>query len=121
MECWKIARKEEIQALEKNDTWTMTTLPPQHKSIGVKWVYKIKRTVDDNVDHYKATLVENGYRQKYRIYYDKVFAPVVRFGTVRLIILMISCCAKTLLCTNNLNDLSLFWCALTCIVPFVGR
>lgn len=88
----------------------MTTLPPQHKSIGVKWVYKIKRTADDNVDHYKATLVENGYRQKYRIYYDEVFAPVVRFGTVRLIILMISCCAKTLLCTNNLNDLSLLVC-----------
>lgn len=38
----------------------MTTLPPQHKSIGVKWVYKIKRTAGDNVDHYKATLVENG-------------------------------------------------------------
>ena len=28
-ESWKIAIKEEIRALEKNDTWVLTSLPPQ--------------------------------------------------------------------------------------------
>jgi hypothetical protein len=34
---------EEIEAIKKNNTWELTTLPPRHKSIGVKWVYKIKK------------------------------------------------------------------------------
>jgi hypothetical protein len=40
---WRKAMDEEIEAIKKNDTWELTTLPPGHKSIGVKWVYKIKR------------------------------------------------------------------------------
>ena len=63
-ECWRGAMREEIQAFEKNNTWTLTELPPQHKVISVKWVYKIKRTADGSVDRYKARLVAKGYRQK---------------------------------------------------------
>jgi hypothetical protein len=41
--------EEEIHAIQKNDTWELTTLPPKKKTIGVKWVYKIKRTADGGV------------------------------------------------------------------------
>jgi len=37
--------KKEMHVIQKNDTWELTTLP-QIKEIGVKWVYKIKRTTD---------------------------------------------------------------------------
>jgi len=86
IDCWKLAMQEEIHALEKNKTWSLTELPPHHNAIGVKWVYKIKRAGDGSIDHYKARLVVKGYRQRYGIDYDKVFAPVVRFDTIRLII-----------------------------------
>jgi hypothetical protein len=33
---------EEIHVIEKNDTWKLTNLP---KTIGVKWVYKMKKNV----------------------------------------------------------------------------
>lgn len=39
---WKEAMDSEIQALEQNNTWTLTSLPAGKKPIGCKWVYKIK-------------------------------------------------------------------------------
>jgi hypothetical protein len=54
--------------------------------VGVKWVYKIKRTVDGGVDRYKARLVAKDYKQKYGIDYEEVFAPVAQLDTVRLLI-----------------------------------
>ena len=85
-DCWKKAMEEEIHAIEKNDTWELTKLPPNQKAIGVKWVYKIKRTADGSVDRYKSRLVAKGYKQKYGVDYDEVYAPVARLDTVRLLI-----------------------------------
>ncbi|KAM2792749.1 hypothetical protein PS2_004362 [Malus domestica] len=78
--------KEEIHAIEKNDTWELTKLPPNQKAITVKWVYKIKCTADGSVDRYKSRLVAKGYKQKYGVDYDEVYAPVVRLDTARLLI-----------------------------------
>ena len=75
-DCWRSAMKEEMHAIQKNDTWELTTLSQSHKEIGVKWVYKIKCTADGEVDRYKARLVAKGYKQKYGIDYEEVFAPV---------------------------------------------
>jgi hypothetical protein len=85
-ECWRSAMEEEIHAIQKNDTWELSALPPKKKTIGVKWVYKIKQTADGGVDRYKARLVAKGYKQKYGIDYEEVFAPVARLDTVRLLI-----------------------------------
>ena len=77
-DCWWSAVKEEMHAIQKNDTWELTTLSQNHKAICVKWVYKIKHTADGEVDRYKARLVAKGYKQKYSIDYEEVFAPVAR-------------------------------------------
>lgn len=60
-ECWRTAMKEEIRALKKNDTWVLTSLPPQQKAIEVKWVFKIKRAANGTIDRYKVRLVAKGY------------------------------------------------------------
>ena len=39
---WRNAIDEKIEALKKNDTWELATLPTEKKIIGVKWVYKLK-------------------------------------------------------------------------------
>lgn len=39
---WKDAMATKIKALESNNIWTITTLPPGKKAIGCKWVYKTK-------------------------------------------------------------------------------
>ncbi|KAE8683276.1 TMV resistance protein N-like [Hibiscus syriacus] len=83
---WRDAMDEEIKAIEKNDTWKLTSLPKGHKAIGVKWVYKTKQNAKGEIERHKARLVAKGYSQKAGIDYDEVFAPVARLETIRLII-----------------------------------
>ena len=47
---WKEAMKDEMKALDKNATWDLVELPKDRKTVGCKWVYKLKRGVDDTED-----------------------------------------------------------------------
>ncbi|KAL0366874.1 UNVERIFIED_CONTAM: putative mitochondrial protein [Sesamum radiatum] len=53
----------EILALETNNTWEVTMLPPGKRAIGCKWVYKLKLKDDGIIDRYRARLVAKGYHQ----------------------------------------------------------
>ena len=85
-EKWRKAMDQEIQAIEKNDTWDLTVLPSGGKTIGVKWVFKTKFNEHGEVDKYKARLVAKGYCQQHGIDYAEVFAPVARLDTIRIVI-----------------------------------
>jgi hypothetical protein len=85
---WKEAMQEEIEALHKNNTWELVPLPGGRKPIGNKWVYKIKRNGDDQVERYRARLVVKGYAQKEGIDFSEIFSPVVRMTTVRVVLAM---------------------------------
>ena len=74
---------EELQALEKAQTWELVTLPPGKTTVGCKWVYKIKTKSDGSIDRYKACLVANGFNQEYGIDYEETFAPIARLTSVR--------------------------------------
>lgn len=78
----------EIASIEKNQTWSLVTLPDGAKEIGVKWIYKTKLNELGEVDKFKARLVVKGYAQEYGIDYTEVFAPVARMDIVRMIIAM---------------------------------
>lgn len=43
---WREALSDELRALEKNKTWSVTELPLGKVVIGCKWVYKVKLKVD---------------------------------------------------------------------------
>jgi hypothetical protein len=83
---WLGAMKEEIRSIEKNNTWELCILPKGKKSIGVKWVYKVKVNPKGEVVKYKARLVVRGFLQRQGIDYEEVFAPVARLETVRLVV-----------------------------------
>ncbi|XP_031286831.1 uncharacterized protein LOC116145513 [Pistacia vera] len=83
---WWKAMKAKIEAIERNNTWELMELPKGQKTIGVKWVYKTKLKENGEVDKYKARLVAKGYKQEFGVNYKEVFAPVVRYDTIRLVI-----------------------------------
>ncbi|PRQ23286.1 putative RNA-directed DNA polymerase [Rosa chinensis] len=83
---WVKAMDDEIHAIEKNDTWELTSLPEGKAAIGVKWVYKTKYKPNGDVDRFKARLVAKVYKQKPGIDYLEVFASVARLDTVRMVI-----------------------------------
>lgn len=39
---WQATMQREINALENNDTWTLTTLLSNKNALSYKWVYRIK-------------------------------------------------------------------------------
>ncbi|XP_074327310.1 uncharacterized protein LOC141665234 [Apium graveolens] len=83
---WTAAMQKEIQALQDNNTWTLVDLPKGKKPIGCKWVYKVKLKSDGSLERCKARLVAKGFTQKYGIYYQETFSPVVKMSTVRCLI-----------------------------------
>ena len=83
---WQNAMDEEIRAIERNETWDLVELPKGYQPIGVKWIYRKKMNAQGEIERYKARLVAKGYRQKARIDYDLVFAPVARMETIWLLI-----------------------------------
>ncbi|GKA25382.1 retrovirus-related pol polyprotein from transposon TNT 1-94 [Tanacetum coccineum] len=80
--------QEEIKALHKNKTWELVPLSRGRKPIGNKWVYKIKRNGDDQVERYRARLVVKGYAQKEGIDFNEIFSPVVRMTNIRVVLAM---------------------------------
>lgn len=84
---WMQALEENINSLKKNKTWFLKKL--LRKPISCKWVYKIKRYSDGFIDRYKACVVARlarGFFQKGGIDYTETFAPVVRYGSIRLLL-----------------------------------
>ncbi|WJZ85271.1 hypothetical protein VitviT2T_004816 [Vitis vinifera] len=83
---WQIAMKEELDALTKNHTWDLVTLPPGQSVVGCKWIYKIKTRSNGSVERYKAHLVAKGFTQEYGIDYEETFAPIARISSVRALL-----------------------------------
>ncbi|XP_021721511.1 uncharacterized protein LOC110689087 [Chenopodium quinoa] len=76
----------EIQALERNGTWELCSLPKGKKAMGCKWVYKVKLKSDGTVEKLKARLVAKGYTQIFGIDFDEIFSPVVKMATIRCLL-----------------------------------
>ncbi|CAO2193121.1 unnamed protein product [Urochloa humidicola] len=83
---WRAAMKTEMDAVEKNRTWELADLPPGHRAISLKWVYKLKKDEAGAVIKYKARLVARGFVQQEGVDFDDAFAPVARMESVRLLL-----------------------------------
>ena len=51
---WFAAMEEELEALRKNKTWVLTTLPRENKAASCKWVYTVKQSPEGKIERYKA-------------------------------------------------------------------
>ena len=75
---WETAMETEMTSLRENHVWDLVKLPVGKKTVGSKWVYKVKTGADGSVQRYKARLVAQGFTQQYGIDFDETFCPVVR-------------------------------------------
>ena len=61
-------------------------LPKGKHVIGVKWFYKTKRNIEENIERNKARLVFKGYKQHHERDYMETFMLVVRIEIVRAVV-----------------------------------
>ena len=87
---WLLAMDEEMASLEANGTWSLVPRPSGIKPISAKWVFKTKRTPTGEIERDKARLVARGFQQREGIDFDEVFAPVVRYDTLRAFLAMVA-------------------------------
>ncbi|GKC53603.1 ribonuclease H-like domain-containing protein [Tanacetum coccineum] len=83
---WVDAMNNEIEALNRNNTWTECDLPIGRKHIGSKCIWKIKYKAYSEIERYKVRLVAKGFNQREGFDYDETFSHVVKMVTVRCLI-----------------------------------
>ncbi|CAM8977595.1 unnamed protein product [Rhodiola kirilowii] len=80
---------DEIQSMHDNQTWKLVPKPDNVKAIDCKWIFRIKEGNDSGEPpRFKARLVAKGFLQKEGIDFNDIFAPVVKYKTMRLLIAM---------------------------------
>ena len=57
---WNKAMEEEIQMIEKNNTWELVAIPKEREVVSLKWIYKIKHNQEEDIQKHKERLVSRG-------------------------------------------------------------
>lgn len=81
---WMKAMQEEMNSLQKNDTYELVELPKGRKALKNKWVLKLNQDGNEKLVKYKARLVVKGFGQKKGIDFDEIFSPVVKMSSIRV-------------------------------------
>ena len=69
---------DEMQSLQKNQTWNLTQLPKKNKTIGYKQVYEKKKGFPNkNGVYFKARLMAKGYSQRKELTSVKYFLQLL--------------------------------------------
>lgn len=83
---WSAAMHEEMESIDRNNTWDLVEFPEGKAPIGCKWLYKPKINANGSVQKFKARLVAKGYSQQEGIDFDDSFAAVAKLNTIRMLI-----------------------------------
>ena len=92
---------QELDQIEKNQTWELVPRPKNKNVIGTKWVYK-KMNENGKVIKNKARLVCKGYAQVEGVDYEETFAPVARLEAIRMFLAFSS--YRKLKCTKWMSS-----------------
>ena len=76
----------EISQMISLGVWELVDPPPNVRLIQNKWIFKVKLQSDGTIERYKARSVLKGFTQKKGIDFHEVYAPVIRFEALRVIL-----------------------------------
>ena len=83
---WQAACDIEHESMLSNDVYDWVSADKSLKVLPSKWIFTLKRNGDGEVIKYKARIVAGGHRQRAGIDYKETFAPVAKFGSLRILL-----------------------------------
>jgi hypothetical protein len=83
---WVDYMVEEYESIVKKSAWEIFPRPIDKSVVRSRWIYKVKKVVDESVDKYKARFVARGFSKIEGIDYDDTFAPIARYSSIRSIL-----------------------------------
>ena len=83
-EDWVKSMNEELDRIEKNNTWELVPRPADKNVVGSKWVFKNKMNEQGQIVRNKSRLVCKGYAQVEGQYFDETFAPMEILESIRM-------------------------------------
>jgi hypothetical protein len=89
-ELWQKSMDEDMHSLLENSTWELVERPEGVKPIPMKWVYKVKRDAQGNIERYKSRLVAKGFLHKQGVDFKEVYAPVSKHTTLTMLLAIIA-------------------------------
>ena len=75
-----------MNSIRVNKTSDLVELPKNQCALPCKWVYRLKETSNLATPKFKAGLVAKGFQQEYGVDFDKIFSPLMKMTTLRLML-----------------------------------
>jgi hypothetical protein len=83
---WKKAMEKELSDLTSQNTWTLADLPPGKVPLKGRWVFKLKKNLQGDIEKYKARWVIKGFLQQPGIDFDETFCNTARSESWRVLL-----------------------------------
>ncbi len=90
---WARAMEEELDQLRKNKTWKLipvSKIEPSHRALGERWVYRVKRDMNETIARSKARWVVKDYLQQFGVDFDQTFVAVMKPMAFRVLFAIVA-------------------------------
>jgi hypothetical protein len=75
---WYATMKHEFDAIVQNGTWELVELPKKVQPITCRWVFKVMKIANGEIENIKAWLFVRCFEQQKGIDFDKTFALTMK-------------------------------------------
>jgi hypothetical protein len=87
---WLEAMEDEMRSMSINKVGDLEEIPKGAKTVGCKWVCKMKCDSNGNIERFKAQLMAKGFPQREGIDYTETFSPVSCKDSIRIIMALVA-------------------------------